>query len=410
MKLREGDFATKDRSPSPAAVVAEQARRPSHTDDLGAVVSPVRHLYIHIPFCPHICPYCSFHVLPVQKEGAARLLGKLIREYRAIENDLDPETIFLGGGTPTALSVEMLEELLTVIIGSRRPSTRTGISRGLTEVTCECNPSTLSPRKAEALLRLGVNRLSIGAQSFDPVVLTTLGRTHSTQAITSCVATARAAGFSNINLDLIFGVPGQTLDSWRCSLETALDQAPQHLSCYNLTYEEDTVFFIRQRKGELKSDPKLDRQMFDLTDRLLERAGFQHYEISNYALPGCESLHNLAYWRGADYHGIGPSAVSTVRGWRRTNGKFTAAGWRVAEEEHLTSATLASEHMALGLRTDEGIDESRFTARFGFSPGDRWQHEIETLRQHLLMTPAPDLRLTPQGRRLADEIAVQFMP
>ncbi len=376
-------------------------------------VKPIRHLYVHIPFCPHICPYCSFHVLPVHKEHAEKLVDHLLAEYNSIARNLNLHTIFLGGGTPTALSIARLERLLSAMLQRvpRLVESRSGIQRPASriEITSECNPSTLSSQKAERLLSLGVNRLSIGAQSFDPAVLKTLGRTHSAAAIVQCVETARRAGFININLDLIFGVPGQTLVSWKSTLETALSLQPRHISCYGLTYEEDTDFFVRRQRGELKSNDPLESAMFDLADQMLTRAGFGHYEISNYALPEFECRHNLAYWQGEDYYGIGPSAVSTVNGVRWRNSKFKDGCWKAEEEERLSPETLASERMALGLRIAEGIKEVSFAAKFGFLPRERWRNEIDTLIQNQLLIASPALQLTRRGREVADEVAICFM-
>ncbi len=362
---------------------------------------PIRHLYVHIPFCPHLCPYCSFHILPAQKKHAEIVVNHLITEYQSIVHDLIPKTIFLGGGTPTALSTEMLERLLSHFIPHNRETP--------IEVTSECNPSTLSSQKAEGLLCFGVNRLSIGAQSFDPMVLKTLGRTHSVQAIFQCVDRGRVAGFSNINLDLIFGIPGQTMASWKTTLVSALTLHPQHLSCYGLTYEEDTEFFHRHNRGELDRNPDLEQAMFDTADQLLTQAGFHHYEVSNYALPGYECRHNLAYWRGEDYYGIGPSAVSTVRGVRFSNSKFDGTHWQTHEREILTKKILASERMILGLRTREGVDENEFADQFGFSPYQHWNREIQSLAQNGLLNLKPRLHLTRRGWELADEVATYFV-
>ncbi len=360
----------------------------------------IRHLYIHVPFCPHICPYCSFHVLPARREGARRTVDLLIQEHRSIAHDLHPDTIFLGGGTPTALSTEMLRELLAQVAG---------VPGNPVEFTSECNPSTLPLPKAAMMLSLGVNRISIGAQSFDSATLKILGRTHSADAIRACVKTARDAGFRNINLDLIFGVPGQTPASWRQTIEAALSLKPQHISCYGLTYEEDTDFFRRHQQGDLKSDGALEQEMFHAADRLLTREGFHHYEISNYALPGFESRHNQSYWRGEDYYGIGPSAVSTVRGKRITNSRFDGQGWMPEPAENLSRDTLASERMALGLRTSEGVDEADFASHFGFRPVEKWKREIQWLIRGGLMSDNPTLQLTQRGREVADEVATHFV-
>jgi oxygen-independent coproporphyrinogen-3 oxidase len=358
----------------------------------------VRHLYLHFPFCPHICPYCSFHVLPMNKQKGEVVIELILKEFKSIQNDLKLETIFFGGGTPSALSIGQMERLFSEIIPA-----------AIGEITCECNPSTLSIQKAEKMLALGVNRLSIGAQSLDPEVLKVLGRTHSVVAIEQCFQTAREAGFQNLNLDLIFGVPGQSLDSWKKTLEKALALKPQHLSCYGLTYEEDTEFFLRRQKKELQADEDLEREMFDIADLMLTQAGFIHYEISNYALPGFESRHNLAYWRGKDYYGIGPSAVSTIRGIRKTNSKFNGAKWDVESEEILSLQTLAAERMALGLRTEEGVQEEAFAKTFGFAPTQRWGETLQLLQKNGLMTMQPSFRLTRRGREVADEIAAYFV-
>ncbi len=360
--------------------------------------SSIRHLYVHIPFCPHICPYCSFHVLRADKELSHILVTRLIEEHRSIHDDLDLQTVFFGGGTPTALSTAQLERVASEILGKSNPA----------EVTAECNPSTLSLQKAKSMWAHGINRLSIGAQSMDPKVLQKLGRTHSVRAVRECVEIGRSAGFENINIDLIFGVPGQTLASWEKTLETVLSLNPSHLSCYGLTYEEDTDFFARLQRGECQSDQELELEMFRLANRILTQAGFHHYEISNYARPGFESLHNLSYWRGEEFHGIGPSAVSTVQGVRRTNGKLTPQGWNVKSEEPLSAQILASERMALGLRTSEGVEEEAFRKRFGFSPEEKWRQEIDLLVGNSLLTKNP-FKLSAHGLELADEIAAYFV-
>jgi oxygen-independent coproporphyrinogen III oxidase len=259
------------------------------------------------------------------------------------------------------------------------------------------------------MLELGVNRLSIGAQSLDPNVLKTLGRTHSVSAIEKCFRTARQAGFKNINLDLIFGVPGQEIKSWVQTLENTLGLQPQHISCYGLTFEEDTDFFKRQQRNELQRDDKIECEMFHEADRILTHAGFKHYEISNYSLPGFESRHNLAYWRGNDYHGIGPSAVTTVRGIRKTNSKFNGLQWKLETEENLTPEIQASERMALGLRTEEGVELKEFERKFGFTPEKQWGKVLQMLSQNNLLIRDSSLKLTPRGREVADEIATYFV-
>ncbi len=377
--------------------------------------APIRHLYLHIPFCPRICPYCAFHVLRVDKGLARSFAENLRKEWESHQKHLHLETIYVGGGTPTALSVPMLQELLDPILQSqfRIQNSEFRIPPPLptAEVSMECNPSTLSPQKAGLLAGLGVNRLSIGAQSFDPEILRVLGRAHSPACIAQCVATARDAGFQNLNLDLMFGVPGQSLESWEATLNAALALRPRHVSCYGLTYEQDTEFFRRRNAGQLREAPELERAMFDLADSLLTSAGYRHYEISNYAQPGFECRHNVAVWRGKDYLGLGPSAVSTFASTRRRNSVMDANGaWTVAESETLSPATRAAERMVLGLRTRPGVDLAAFVADFGASPLERWPREIRFLAQNgLLLADSSRLQLTARGWEVADEVAPYFV-
>jgi oxygen-independent coproporphyrinogen-3 oxidase len=372
-----------------------------------AVANP-RHLYVHIPFCPRVCPYCCFHVVPVNKRQMQRFTGNLLEEFKVIGDGSAWDTVYLGGGTPTVLPVESLERLLGTILGGEREC----------EVTVECNPGTLSPRKAATLVTGGVNRFSIGIQSFDPSVLARLGRGHSVAAARQCVDIARTAGCANLNVDIMFGVPGQTLESWRETLRNAVALGPEHVSCYALTYEEDTEFFRRHQRGELASDREMEAQMYRMAREELGAAGYLHYEVSNYARPGFECRHNQAYWRGADYRGIGPGAVSTVGGERRRNGRMDEDGnWTLEETEPLDLKTRAAERMALGLRTSEGVDETSFANDFGYSPFDHWQKEIRMLTQGdppLAVVEGDEtgkrhLHLNEEGLVVADEIATWFV-
>lgn len=403
-------------------------------------------LYLHIPFCPRICPYCAFPVVRVDKALAAAFAPRLLAEWESRRRGRSFSTVYFGGGTPTALSERDLERILPPVLAAAAPGA---------EVTMECNPSTLSDAKARRLRALGVNRLSIGAQAFDPAVLRVLGRAHAPAGIRACVESARRAEFAQINLDLIFGVPGQTEAAWETTLRAALELEPEHLSCYGLTYEGDTEFFRRFQRGEMKPAPEVERRMFALAEDLLGDAGFVHYEISNYARPGAECRHNLDGWSGRDYLGIGPGAVSTERltpfeapgseraraaaadpGGRNSagepfrrgaegrpprelreivarrlrNGPISAEGaWEIAEREELARATLASERIALGLRTRRGVEEEAFARDFGFSLRTRWATEIARLVEEGFAQPAPPLRLTRKGWLVADEIAQMFL-
>ena len=216
-----------------------------------------------------------------------------------------PSTIYFGGGTPTALNIAQLELLL------RGFHERLDLSQSV-EWTIEANPGSVSARKAALLKKFGVNRISLGVQSWDDELLKLLGREHNAQQAEESFRILRAAGFTNINVDLMFGLPGQTDDQWRATLEKTIALQPEHISTYCLTYEEDTEFFLRHARGEFRQDPDADAEFFEMTMAILEDAGYEHYEISNYARPGFESVHNRAYWLGKDYLGIGPSAVSTI--------------------------------------------------------------------------------------------------
>ena len=263
-------------------------------------VGPVRHLYIHVPFCAKICPYCAFHV---HRGGAAArraFVEGLVREVGWAREvfDLELETIYLGGGTPSLLSPEEVAALFGAL-----PS-----ASG--EVTIEVNPATVTEAKAEAWRRAGIGRISLGAQSFDAGYLKLLGRTHLPEEIGETVSLLRRHGFANIGIDLMFALPGQPGEVWKETLRRALELEPDHLSAYALTYEEDTPFFERLKRGEWKTDEGREIAMFEETAVTLAEAGLPFYEISNFARPGFESRHNRAYWAGANYLGLGPGPPS----------------------------------------------------------------------------------------------------
>jgi oxygen-independent coproporphyrinogen-3 oxidase len=365
----------------------------------------LHHLYVHIPFCPKVCPYCSFY-----KEASDR--NKTQAFLDAVLLDLDRrllevprcriETIFFGGGTPSALSVKQLEFLLA---GLQR---RLDLS-GLREWTLEMNPATVSLEKAQMLREFGVNRISMGVQSWDPELLNRLGRVHSAQQAERSFQILREAGFTNLNLDLIFGIPGQSIEIWEQSLHKTIGLAPEHISAYCLTYEEDTEFFRRHQRGELSQNTEQDAKFFELTMRLLESSGYQQYEISNYANPGYECLHNLAYWRGRDYLGLGPSAFSTIgeRRWQNTPDtsryieQLEAGTEPVSLREEITGQIRKSEEIAFGLRTSTGVLESAMQG---------WIRELDALRNEgYLEEKNSHLRLTAKGRMVADAIAELFV-
>src|SRR5438105_1588551 len=255
----------------------------------------IRHIYVHIPFCARICPYCAFYKELLDRSQTERFCQALLSELRQHSKDrhLLPSTIYFGGGTPTALTTGQLEFLL----GGFRD--QLDLSQ-LVEWTTEANPGSVSARKAALLQRLGISRISLGIQSWDDDLLKLLGREHDAKQGEESFAIFRDAGFSNINLDLMFGLPGQTIEQWQSTLVRTVSLMPEHISTYCLTYEEDTEFFLRHARGEFRQDSDADAKFLEVTMSLLQDAGYEHYEISNYARPGFRSAHNRAYWSGSD--------------------------------------------------------------------------------------------------------------
>lgn len=325
------------------------------------MMSVVEHLYVHVPFCPRVCPYCAFYVMPADRRRTGPLVDALLEElrFRGRSMEVRARTIYLGGGTPSALATGDLERL---IVGLGELAGRP------VEFSIEVNPTTLSAEKAAMLRGHGVNRVSLGAQSFDGGALATLGRQHGPAKIRRTFEILRGAGFQNIGLDLIFGVPGQSEERWWETLAAAVSLGPEHISAYCLTYEEDTPFFDRLAAGEWVRDEAKEARLFLGTRRALEDAGYVAYEVSNFARAGHESEHNLAYWRGRDYLGIGPSAVSTVGGrrWRSVAdlGRYLEAwrsgDWPEEDVEEIDDDLRRRERAMFGLRTREGVEVQGF--------------------------------------------------
>ncbi len=316
-------------------------------------------VYIHIPFCHRICPYCSFYKHTPGDTDKRAFIQAILKEARSVEevSNLFIPTLYLGGGTPSMLSPSHLTELFEGL--------HEALPLNKTHITLEANPATFGHAKATLFKELGVNRTSLGIQSFSPHVLETLGREHNPAQAAESVHILRAAGMEETNIDLMFSIPGQSLTDWQQTLDTAIGLEPDHISAYNLTYEEDTPFFDSLKKGRYHDSEDTNAEMFTLAHEKLTTAGFRHYETSNYALPGKESQHNLGYWQGHDYLGLGPSAVSTVRGKRWKNLPDTAAyihaintvGHAMSEAETIDTEAFRIERIALLLRTTEGLPE-----------------------------------------------------
>lgn len=364
----------------------------------------VSHLYVHIPFCARICPYCAFYKERADSSQTQRFCEALLRETEMLGErfTIQPETIFLGGGTPTALTSAQLEFLL----GGLRD--RLDLSQ-LVEWTVEANPGSVSPRKAALLRKVGVSRISLGVQSWDDQLLKLLGREHNAAQAEASFQILREAGFTNVSIDLMFGLPGQSLAQWEADLQKTIALKPDHISTYCLTYEEDTEFFLRQAQGEFHEDPESDARFLESAMRILESAGFEHYEISNYARDGFASAHNRGYWAGHDYLGIGPSAFSTVgmRRWqnvcdyRAYSDRILTGESAVNSTEVLTSEMKRGERIALSLRTGNGISSEELK---------RWPNESrEFVDLGLLREIGGNFVLTPRGKLLADSVAEAFI-
>ena len=391
--------ATNHNSSPVAAAVSAAGPRTNAGDTFATTVEPIRHIYVHIPFCARICPYCAFYKDLLDRSQTSRFCEAILRDLdqQCASFALSPETIYFGGGTPTALTTSQLEFLL----GGFRE--RLNLS-SLAEWTIEANPGSVSARKAALLRKLGVTRVSLGVQSWDDQLLKLLGREHNSQQAEQSLHILRAAGFSNVNVDLMFGLPGQTIEQWKSTLEKTIALQPDHVSAYCLTYEEDTEFFVRHARGELLQDTDADAAFFEVAMSILEDARYEQYEISNYARPGFASVHNRAYWLGKDYLGLGPSAFSTVgiQRWQnvcdyrayidRVLSGQSLRGYR----EELTSEMKSTERIALSLRMREGVAASElkhFT-----------QETSELISLGLLRESNGNFLLTPMGQELADSV------
>jgi len=361
----------------------------------------VHHLYVHIPFCHRICPYCSFHKHTPGGTDMTAFVDALLKEME--KQPMKPKTIFFGGGTPTMLSETHLERLL------RGLRDRVDVSE-VVEFTMEANPRNVTVSKARMMRHLGVSRVSLGVQAWDDETLKTLGRDHSPAEAEETWRALKEVSFPSLNLDLMFSIPGQNLVTWRETLQRSLSLNPEHISAYNLNYEEDTDFFRRLSAGEFREDEGRDAEFFELAMDMIEAEGFEHYEISNYAMPGFRSVHNEAYWLGEDYLGIGPGAFSTVAGKRWQNVKDTprymamtlAGESTITEVEDLTPENRRTERFGLELRTSRGLPLELIQAEA--------RKMLDTLRdQGLLEFDEAFVRLTRSGKPLVDPIAVALM-
>lgn len=362
-------------------------------------MSPPNHLYIHIPFCSSRCDYCDFYSETGRLSDAAGYVESLLAEFDEFAGNIGRlETVYLGGGTPSLLPIDLLDGLLKQILSKAHP---------LAEVTMEANPSTVHAELAEGILAAGVNRVSLGAQSLLPELRKNLGRAGRAESVRSAVSTLRKAGCGNIGLDMIFGIPGQGVAELTQDIEAIQALEPDHISYYELTVKEGGSYHNKW-EAPLSQASSEARVFYETIVDSLGAAGYEWYETSNYARSGYECLHNLAYWKGKDYIGIGAGAWSTVGNSRWKNiesisGYINRQTKKYREYEHLSAAEKKREKLMLGLRCREGVSYAEVESEVEHA-------KVESLSQAGFLKKSGDrILLTREGRFLGNEISVQLI-
>jgi oxygen-independent coproporphyrinogen III oxidase len=380
--------------------------------------APVTSLYVHVPFCAQKCEYCAFYSEASSGELINRYVAALVHELEIVADDLKPRTIFFGGGTPSLLNLRQWETIL-------RAMEKFNLL-GAEEFTIESNPATVSADKCKLLRDFGVNRVSMGVQSLDEKLLERLGRIHSRAQVFNSFDILRKAGFDNLNLDLMFAIPTQTMEIWRGTLNEAMAMQSEHLSSYEVIYEDDTPLFHQLQAGEFSVDENLACEMYEELVTRSAAAGFRQYEIANFGrgepdaqgIPSRACQHNVNYWRGGNYHGLGPSATGYVRGVRTKNWANTQLyceqlekGKRAIESsEELSPPRRAGETAAFGLRMNAGWPFADFQQTTGFDLRGEWAEEMEKLQKRGWAKISDDrFYLTHQGLRFADAAAEMFL-
>ena len=372
-------------------------------------------VYIHIPFCSRKCNYCDFNSTASPEISIEQYTELLKEEIRAAADVNEIATIYFGGGTPSLLSPRAINAII------REINHCCGILPDA-EITLEANPGTVTQSSLEEYLAGGVNRLSIGVQSLDDSELELLGRIHSAGEAKGAFAAARAAGFTNIGIDLMHSLPGQTVEEWRETIEAAIAMKPEHISAYGLTIEPGTPLFTSLEAGEIApQDEELSAGMFEMTAALLRQAGYEHYEISNFALPGYRSRHNQVYWQRGSYRGFGAGAHSFQceprygMRWANPAELGNYAAWvksgTLPEHEHLQKRDAMAEFFFLGLRMLDGVDLEMFRREFGVAAEEVYPGVIDRfIAAGLLRRSAANLQLTSQGVLLANIVLAEFIP
>ena len=367
-------------------------------------------MYVHVPFCTSTCDFCAFYQTAPTAAGLRRYLGGVADEAALVGWGRPVDTVFWGGGTPGLLPPADLRRLGAVVLAQAggRPD----------EWTVEITPAASTPARLAALREIGVTRISLGAQSFRPALLDALGRQHTREQIFRAYDRIRAAGFPSVNFDLMFALPGQDDAAWQADLGEALALAPDHLSTYCLTFEEDTKLWVKLSQGKLRRDPALEARLYESTWARLEAGGYAQYEISNFARPGHACLHNLNIWRMHEWVGLGPSAASQHAGWRGRNPADlerwlanVARGERAGEERtELSPALLVEDALIFGVRLNAGVDLPALRRRFPAAPWPEVLAATDRLVAEELATKTTGvLRLTPRGRLLADAVGAELL-
>ncbi|MDK2811639.1 MAG: hypothetical protein PWR27_2348 [Petroclostridium sp.] len=372
-------------------------------------------LYIHIPFCIQKCYYCDFNSYSGLEYVKGDYVDCLIKEMYLYKDKLDNiivDTVYIGGGTPTCLEETQLENILRNCFDTFKINANC-------EVSIESNPGTLSRKKLRVLKQCGVNRLSIGLQSWDDMQLKALGRIHSKNQFLENYYTARQEGFHNINIDLMFSLPGQDLEQWQVTLNNVIQLGPEHVSCYALKIEEGTKFYDDYHNNRLHlPDEETDRSMYDKAVQMLTHHSYNHYEISNFAKKGFECRHNLIYWKAKEYIGIGAGAHSYLNGERYSNinspqeyiKQTGQNNFPIAEKIQLNIEDKMSEYMFLGLRLLEGISAQEFLERFNIDLNSVFGNQLNKfVRLGLLEQQGDKYRLTRRGLDVSNQIFVEFI-
>jgi putative oxygen-independent coproporphyrinogen III oxidase len=366
--------------------------------------------YVHIPFCTQICYYCDFSKVFIKNQPVDAYLQALIREFESYDIK-KLRTLYIGGGTPSSITAEQLEYLLTNLTKHLDLSV-------LEEFTIEANPGDLTEDKIEVLKNSAVNRVSLGVQTFNDKHLKQIGRSHNEAQIYSTIENLKKAGFHNISIDLIYALPGQTMEDVKENVAKAIALDIPHLSLYSLILEHHTVFMNKMRRGKLQLPQEdLEAEMFEYIISELEKNGFEHYEISNFTKPGFESRHNLMYWDNAEYYGIGAGASGYLNGVRYRNRgpiqhylKAVSEGNARLSEETLTKEEMMEEELFLGLRKKSGVSIARFEEKFGVSFEERYGQIVRELCNQGLLVPDDNVvRMTKKGLFLGDTVAERFI-